>query len=72
MFRAKAHRQVVCSKESEKTATINPEMHAETKRPKQKYQPKRLKQENDVSRAVARALIGGGGGAYSYIQVLPD
>ena len=23
-------------------------------------------------RAVARALIGGGGGVYSYIQVLPD
>ena len=26
----------------------------------------------DVTRAVARALIGGGGGEYSYIQVLPD
>ena len=25
-----------------------------------------------LSRAVARALIGGGGGVYSYIRVMPD
>ena len=25
-----------------------------------------------ITRAVARALIGGGGGVYSYIRVMPD
>ena len=48
MFRAKAHRQEVGSKESEKTASIK-SRNAETKRPKQKNQPRRLKQKNDVS-----------------------
>ena len=28
--------------------------------------------ESPLARAVTKALIGGGGGAYSYIRVLPD
>ena len=34
------------------------------------YYPTQIKAV--VNRAVARALIGGGGGVYSYIRVIPD